>query len=503
VSFAVGGGLLAAVANNWAEGFFAWAGAMCGVAGLWLALWRSANRWQTRAAVAWMWFFAYFSLALGFFFAATAADWLPLTPAGRWGTAALAWGMTIVVLSLGAGVWALVPLVHRARGAWWGVALAGVAFAAVEAARAWTFGLLTWASEVGAGAIGTLAMPAYLIIEHPWGFIPARAGEVWALAAVLGIGGWALARAALHWREIYKWVLGRQRYLSGASSAAVLVLFFLLVSALVPTGLFGVGGNEPNARVAAVSFGATQRISAQEYETNKLSVLVAQALQGAAAEGVDFVVLPENIPFVPFLRGYGWVAEVAKQLPASAVVIASQTQETGGEPDRRAVVAAAFTARGEEIARREKAALVPIGEYLPLLFAFAAKSAGFSREVSYFLEHFRHTPASKAESLAVGRAPIGVVLCSEAFAPRVVRDASVGALWVANPSSPSWFRGSPMYARIYERTIRTRAAALGKPVAVSQIEGPALLIDSAGAVRVRARAKKEEVRVVVFGNREP
>ncbi|GIW68152.1 MAG: hypothetical protein KatS3mg099_100 [Candidatus Parcubacteria bacterium] len=418
VLFAVGGGLLTAVANNWGEGFFAWAGAVCGVAGLWLALWRSANRWQTRAAVAWMWFFAYFSLALGFFFAATAADWLPLTPAGRWGAAALAWGMTIIALSLGAGVWALVPLVYRARGAWWGAVWAGVAFAAVEAARAWMFDLLTWTPEVGLGAVGTLAMPAYLIIEHPWGFIPARAGEVWALAAVLGTGGWALARAVWHWREIYKWALGRQRKLSGASVTALVVLLVLLGSTVVPPRLFSLEGDEPDARVAAVSFGATQRVSAQAYEPNKLSVLVAQALRDAAAQRADFVVLPENIPFIPFLRGYGWVAEAAQQLPPSAVVIASQTQETGTTPGGRAVVAAAFTARGEEIARREKAALVPIGEYLPLAFTLAAKAAGFSREARLLSGAL--PPHTRSQS----RTPhCGAVACRRGVVLRGVRAA--------------------------------------------------------------------------------
>lgn len=141
--------------------------------------------------------------------------------------------------------------------------------------------------------------------------------------------------------------------------------------------------------------------------------------------------MPENIPFVPFLRWYGWVGDAAQQLSPSAVVIASQTQETGAALGWRALVAAAFTAWGEEIARREKSALVPISEYLPLVFDLTAKAAGFSREVVYFLEHFRHTPAPKAEPLAVVISNIGVVLCSEAFALWFVRDANAGARWVA------------------------------------------------------------------------
>lgn len=77
------------------------------------------------------------------------------------------------------------PLAHRARGAGWGVAWVGIALAVVEAVRVWIFGLLTWAPGIGFGTIGTRAMPAYLAIEHPWGFTPARAGDVWALAVVL------------------------------------------------------------------------------------------------------------------------------------------------------------------------------------------------------------------------------------------------------------------------------------------------------------------------------
>ncbi|MBV8336886.1 MAG: apolipoprotein N-acyltransferase, partial [Alphaproteobacteria bacterium] len=137
----------------------------------------------------------------------------------------------------------------------------------------------------------------------------------------------------------------------------------------------------------------------------------------------------------------------------------------------------AVDAKGDIVARYDKAHLVPFGEYIPLreLLPFRKITAGGI--------DFSAGPGPRTITLP-GIPPFSPLICYEAIFPGAVVDEENRPAWLLNLTNDAWYgRTSGPFQHL--ASARTRTVEEGLPMVRVANNGISAVIDSVGRVRTR------------------
>lgn len=212
---------------------------------------------------------------------------------------------------------------------------------------------------------------------------------------------------------------------------------------------------------------------AQEYEF----------IRKSSNAGASLIILPEDTRgFQPFT-----VHTVGEYLAPGSAATVVDSGVFPLSPTIRTVRAFADTA-SSTTAVRDKQALTPQGEYLPMLFRLFLRVLGAqAQEEGFDTQHGLVTVSHVGTLVSAGPVRAGVLFCLEVLDPGLgsrLTQAGNGNL-LAVPASHSWFVPSPSLERDIVRFSQIQAVEAGVPLATSVARGPAFVLDAYGRIVVR------------------
>ncbi len=364
---------------------------------------------------------------------------------------------------LGLIPWALVVLAFSVYYGFLGLAV-GKAW---QRREEWSLPLLWAGCEVLRSVVPYLYFPWALLgtclHSHPSLLQPAYWGGIFFLSFWVALGGLSLAVLGVERLRKRGMVYGGIFFAMGALS------WFSVPSVVSPEV-----SSAKYVRVGAIQPGVDLAFG-DPYETQEaLWRNISKFLQEARKQGCEWVVLPEGLG----------VADVDSRAPFSAwgekgpgisLILGAQRREVESYYQS----AFAYNNSPPRWAYADKVRLVIFGEYvpfrkyLPFLSAFRLPSGDLS-------------PGKKVETLEVGGARVGALLCFEALFEEVARaQARQGAKALAVLSLDDWYQGTGAVEMLKSASV-LRAVENRLPVVRSAPLGVTMIVDPYGRVLASA-----------------
>ncbi len=311
----------------------------------------------------------------------------------------------------------------------------------------------------------SVASFSYALAEGPVFLQSAWFGGIFALAALIGIGGvgfhsvWGYVRNGWLWR----------------GSAFVMVV-----------GLCIIGGSffhaPPHDNGKSLSIGLiTMHEDPDIYiDAQKMQQRFLQLSDFFAASSAELIVFPEDSRFLEWVHNNNLV--LPKKSDGSGFIIDSATVREGDGALRPRIET--YDTAHMTSDYRYKAILVPLGEYVPYLYQYMLIVLG-QRD---FLHHLTATRGFESSSksaypVVISGTPVAVALCEESASPFLYRaQVRSGAQVLVNLSSHSWFHSSHLVHDATIRFAKVRAVESRRFFVRSADAAPSLIVDPYGFI---------------------
>ncbi|MDN4175793.1 apolipoprotein N-acyltransferase [Nocardioides sp. SOB77] len=379
-----------------------------------------------------------------------------------------AWAALALVMPMWWVPVALLAFGSRRRPLWPIAASAG--WAASEVLRsAWPLGGMPW-GRLGVGAVDTI-----------WAQYLPYIGIAGTSFVVALLGATAAISLRLAWRRRWR----------SSMRVAALAATLGLAGAIIPYAVIADDGPGDTSTIAIVQGEVPGDGTAVAANFRRISTLVADqtvALSDAVAAGAapspDLVVWPENSIAVDPATDEVAASEIrraARVLQAPLMVSGIVDGPTARTAYNRSLVWDNGALRG---AAYTKAHPVPFGEYIP-----------FRRWLSGLSDRFAEIPrdmlAGRADApRLVGRLNVATAICFDiAYRDPLAAQVEGGAELIVVQTSNAMFTGTRQLGQQFAIS-RARAVELGRPVAVSSLNGLSGVIDRNGNVTALLPARR-------------
>ncbi|MFZ5587677.1 MAG: apolipoprotein N-acyltransferase [Thermodesulfobacteriota bacterium] len=365
----------------------------------------------------------------------------------------LAWPLSVLALLGLAGIVAIYPAAFTGLMSWSRVGPAGAILlgAALWAGLEWVRGwLLTGFPWLPLSAALTSA-PALIQSAELWG----ATGLSAALALVNGLVACALLPGG---------GLPRRARLAALAAAAILLAGGAWAGSARMAAVAGMAQAAPRLTVSVVQAGIEQdQLWRPEMRLNIIRryVELTRTQAPAAAARPWLAVWPESAaPFYFLLeaRESAPVLQLAQELEAF-IALGSNGLVDRGPPIKASNRVWLVGPDGEPAGHYDKVHLVPFGEYVPLaeVFFFARAIAGLGIDF---------VPGRLGDTLAVGPAKVGPLICYESIFPELARaQRQKGATLLINQTNDAWYGRT---GASYQHLSHLRLRAVENRVAVAR-----------------------------------
>ena len=272
--------------------------------------------------------------------------------------------------------------------------------------------------------------------------------------------------------------------LIGVTGVSVLVALSSLVFVNMRTRLFFVGivlvaffmpnlsnGSTSTLRIAAIQGGVDNL--GLDFNDRALSVLNRHISATKSVSNVDLIIWPENASDVDPVRNSVAKSSIAKLVSEKQIPLlvgAVENSQTG--PMNSSLY---YDSSGLVVSRYVKQDLAPFGEYIPLR-TVAERISAFARDVRDF------QPGKSWIKHSVIGIPFQSIICFEILDDDHVRAGSRGTGFLVAQTNNATFGKSSEAAQQLQIT-RTRAAELGRDIAVVSTTGFTAHVGSHGEIR--------------------
>lgn len=311
----------------------------------------------------------------------------------------------------------------------------------------------------------SVASFSYALAESPVLLQSAWLGGIFALAALIGIGGvglhsvWGYVRNGWLWR----------------GSALVMVAALFIIG-----GSFFHVSSHDNGESLSIGLITMHEDPGIYTDAQKMQQRFLQLGDFFAASSAELIVFPEDSRFLEWVHQNNFV--LPKRSDGSGFIIDSATVREG-DGALRPRIEAYDTARMAS-GYRYKAILVPLGEYVPYLYQYILTVLG-QRD---FLHHLATTRGFESSSrmaspVVVSGTSVAVALCEESASPFLYRtQVRSGAQVLVNLSSHSWFHSSRLVHDATIRFAKVRAVESRRFFIRSADAAPSIIVDPQGVL---------------------
>lgn len=389
---------------------------------------------------------------------------------------AFTWSATVTVSATGVAAFAV--LAHRLRLPLYSdILVLSVAWPVFEFIRMFLFSLLS----AGSGVLDTphfsFGFLGYSLADYDALLQIGRFGGVYALSgfvAAVGVG--------LYWLYTAKEI--NKRLPLGALTLAV-VFGLGLVIPLSPFLHVLTKGNEKIETVAVVTRykSLTPPYPLPPIDTHLFNSATLTVLS------------EETAAYPPFASSTVPVSLVGKAFPFTTTIIDSGTvEDSDGTKLERST---AVSKRGVAFLR-DKAVIVPYGEYTPALFRLFARAFGVEGVLNDFQKGRRFRPGTLVAAAPAGDLRVSTLFCYEVAVPQLAKEVvdRTGANIIAVVAAHTWFRGAQSLHTDVLRMTKVQAVSAGVPIARSSQDDSAFVVDRFGRVLYSESRKNGGVAVV-------
>lgn len=425
-----------------------------------------------------IWGIGLFGTSLSFVFTMLPFDWLGISSSVVGVIAATsAWSIVSAMLALSVGLFALVVWHIRSNRA---VLLVGapLLWAVLEIVRALfvSFAALGPGTSLGADfTIGNLAYalawsPGLLSLFGPLG-LPFLSGLIVFLNAItyVVIRDLATMRAAL--------------MLVAMPVALVAINMLLPAQMAVQLGSSSAIIKGVEIALTHTDIDATLTVSraAQVAQTDKASAAIIETL--AQHPDARVVVMPEDSRYVrTALQASSSVSRAAIELLKERNMLMLDSARLDRGTEARDLLYAYDFARASTTHMSAKAYLAPFGEYVPYIVHAGAQVLGFGDAIKRLIaSRSSYVPGiwqAEGRIVEIGGVRLGMLSCSELFAPRFMRDlAQENVDAIVLMSSQSWIRQDSqiLFNQMLGMAI-VQSAVVGKPYLQATNRAPNIVI---------------------------
>lgn len=311
----------------------------------------------------------------------------------------------------------------------------------------------------------SVASFSYALAESPVLLQSAWLGGIFALAALIGIGGvgfhsaWGYVRNGWLWR----------------GSAFVMV-----------AGLFIIGGSffhvSPHDNGKSLSIGLITMYEDPDIyiDAQKMQQRFLQLSDFFAASSAELIVFPEDSRFLEWVHNNNLM--LPKRSDGSGFIIDSATVREGDGALRPRIETYDTARMASDY--HYKSVLVPLGEYVPYLYQYMLIVLG-QRDFFHHLATTRGFESSSklASPIVISGTPVAVALCEESASPFLYRaQVRSGAQVLVNLSSHSWFHSSHLVHDATIRFAKVRAVESRRFFIRSADAAPSIIVDPQGVL---------------------